>query len=151
MHGQVWEAVPIAHWKPGTWAVVLGPEKTCSVTSLRLPQTSVDRPGKWSVWSVLVLVETSAHVRGDYMLGWQQVFSVLDTNLSNQGSSPCSDPAPSLTAKQGTWPTWSTFPSSCQSLTVFSALQTPKYYLLVWILMDILSAVFIVAIFYFHW
>ncbi|XP_045021741.1 glycerophosphodiester phosphodiesterase domain-containing protein 4 isoform X7 [Bubalus bubalis] len=36
-------------------------------------------------------------------------------------------------------------------MTQPSYFMTPKYYLFVWILMDILSAVFIVAIFYFHW
>ncbi|MXQ91802.1 hypothetical protein E5288_WYG019763 [Bos mutus] len=36
-------------------------------------------------------------------------------------------------------------------MTQPSYFMTPKYYLFVWILMDILSAIFIVAIFYFHW
>ncbi|XP_065793088.1 glycerophosphodiester phosphodiesterase domain-containing protein 4-like [Muntiacus reevesi] len=36
-------------------------------------------------------------------------------------------------------------------MTQPSYFMTPKYYLIVWILMDILSAVFIVAILYFHW
>ncbi|CAN0319105.1 unnamed protein product [Rangifer tarandus platyrhynchus] len=36
-------------------------------------------------------------------------------------------------------------------MTQPSYFMTPKYYLIVWILMDILSAIFIVAILYFHW
>lgn len=34
---------------------------------------------------------------------------------------------------------------------LFSVLQTPSFYMFMWILMDVVSAIFIFAVFYFHW